>query len=182
MEEKTNTTDESCSLTFVRIGFIGRGIDQRHSFWLCEDCQTCVGFLYWSFTYFISVRLVFSSGKFTNKRQHGSDAHTRVNIQLISELKRRDLDDIVDVATRELHYRWPFVRSLRFLSDNVSVFPYLVLNCVCCVHRKGISKSALPYRRSVATWLKSSSEDVKDHIFKLAKKGLTPSKIGNYTH
>ncbi|XP_050533363.1 40S ribosomal protein S13 [Daktulosphaira vitifoliae] len=43
---------------------------------------------------------------------------------------------------------------------------------------KGISKSALPYRRSVATWLKSSAEDVKDHIFKLAKKGLTPSKIG----
>lgn len=55
-------------------------------------------------------------------------------------------------------------------------FSYIFVPCVC---RKGISKSALPYRRSVATWLKSSSEDVKDHIFKLAKKGLTPSKIGN---
>ncbi|KAK7579729.1 hypothetical protein V9T40_000358 [Parthenolecanium corni] len=43
---------------------------------------------------------------------------------------------------------------------------------------KGISKSALPYRRSVPTWLKLSPEDVKDHIFKLAKKGLSPSQIG----
>jgi len=43
---------------------------------------------------------------------------------------------------------------------------------------KGISKSALPYRRSVPTWLKQSSDDVKEHIFKLAKKGLRPSQIG----
>uniref|UniRef100_A0A8D9AP32 Small ribosomal subunit protein uS15 n=1 Tax=Cacopsylla melanoneura TaxID=428564 RepID=A0A8D9AP32_9HEMI len=43
---------------------------------------------------------------------------------------------------------------------------------------KGISKSALPYRRSVPNWLKLTSEDVKDHIFKLSKKGLTPSQIG----
>ena len=27
-------------------------------------------------------------------------------------------------------------------------------------------------------WLKLSSEDVKEQIFKLAKKGLTPSQIG----
>ena len=37
---------------------------------------------------------------------------------------------------------------------------------------KGISQSALPYRRSVPTWLKLSSGDVKEQIFKLAKKGL----------
>merc|ERR1711911_477367 len=43
---------------------------------------------------------------------------------------------------------------------------------------KGISGSALPYRRSVPTWLKLTSEDVKEQIYKLAKKGLTPSQIG----
>ncbi len=43
---------------------------------------------------------------------------------------------------------------------------------------KGISQSALPYRRTVPTWLKLTSEDVKDQIFKLSKKGLTPSQIG----
>ena len=43
---------------------------------------------------------------------------------------------------------------------------------------KGISQSALPYRRSVPTWLKLSSADVKEQIYKLAKKGLTPSQIG----
>merc|ERR1711893_555244 len=43
---------------------------------------------------------------------------------------------------------------------------------------KGISQSALPYRRSVPTWLKVTSEDVKEQIYKLAKKGLTPSQIG----
>uniref|UniRef100_A0A2K5I010 Small ribosomal subunit protein uS15 n=1 Tax=Colobus angolensis palliatus TaxID=336983 RepID=A0A2K5I010_COLAP len=37
---------------------------------------------------------------------------------------------------------------------------------------KGLSQSALPYRRSVPTWLKLTSDD------KLAKKGLTPSQIG----
>lgn len=44
--------------------------------------------------------------------------------------------------------------------------------------RKGISASALPYRRSVPTWLKLTSDDVKEQIYKLAKKGLTPSQIG----
>ncbi|KAL8609536.1 ribosomal 40S subunit protein S13 [Nucella lapillus] len=43
---------------------------------------------------------------------------------------------------------------------------------------KGISQSALPYRRSVPTWLKLSSDDVVDQIIKLAKKGLMPSQIG----
>merc|ERR1739841_10652 len=43
---------------------------------------------------------------------------------------------------------------------------------------KGISQSALPYRRSVPQWLKLTSDEVKDQIFKLAKKGLTPSQIG----
>lgn len=46
--------------------------------------------------------------------------------------------------------------------------------------RKGISQSALPYRRSVPTWLKLTPEDCKELIYKLAKKGHTPSQIGNY--
>ena len=45
-------------------------------------------------------------------------------------------------------------------------------------YRKGISQSALPYRRSVPTWLKLSGDDVQEQIYKLAKKGLTPSQIG----
>ena len=43
---------------------------------------------------------------------------------------------------------------------------------------KGLSQSALPYRRSVPTWLKTTSDEVKEHIYKLAKKGLPPSQIG----
>merc|ERR1712113_460124 len=43
---------------------------------------------------------------------------------------------------------------------------------------KGISSSAVPYRRRAPTWVKMKSEDVCDHICKLAKKGLTPSQIG----
>ena len=43
---------------------------------------------------------------------------------------------------------------------------------------KGISQSALPYRRSVPTWLKLTSEDVIEQIVRLAKKGLRPSQIG----
>jgi small subunit ribosomal protein S13e len=43
---------------------------------------------------------------------------------------------------------------------------------------KGISDSALPYRRTQPSWLKTTSEDVREQIFKFAKKGLTPSQIG----
>uniref|UniRef100_A0A0B6ZNM9 Small ribosomal subunit protein uS15 n=1 Tax=Arion vulgaris TaxID=1028688 RepID=A0A0B6ZNM9_9EUPU len=43
---------------------------------------------------------------------------------------------------------------------------------------KGISKSALPYRRSIPVWLKLPADDVEEQIYKLAKKGLTPSQIG----
>ncbi|XP_039328187.1 small ribosomal subunit protein uS15-like [Saimiri boliviensis] len=44
---------------------------------------------------------------------------------------------------------------------------------------KCLSRLALPYRcRSVPTWLKLTSDDVKEQIYKLAKKGLTPSQIG----
>ncbi|CAD7947729.1 unnamed protein product [Amoebophrya sp. A120] len=43
---------------------------------------------------------------------------------------------------------------------------------------KGISSSAMPYRRRAPTWLKMKDTEVEDHICKLAKKGLTPSQIG----
>ncbi|KAL0309033.1 UNVERIFIED_CONTAM: 40S ribosomal protein S13 [Sesamum radiatum] len=43
---------------------------------------------------------------------------------------------------------------------------------------KGISASALPYKRTPPSWLKISSQDVEDNICKFAKKGLTPSQIG----
>lgn len=45
---------------------------------------------------------------------------------------------------------------------------------------KGISQSALPYRRSVPSWQKLSVEEVKEQIYKLARKGLTPSQIGKW--
>ncbi|KAJ0054245.1 hypothetical protein Pint_00233 [Pistacia integerrima] len=55
---------------------------------------------------------------------------------------------------------------------------------------KGISSSALPYKRTSPSWLKISSGDIEhchvyslsmtvdDNICKFAKKGLTPSQIG----
>ncbi|CDS40959.1 40S ribosomal protein S13 [Echinococcus granulosus] len=45
-------------------------------------------------------------------------------------------------------------------------------------HGKGISQSTLPYRRSVPSWQKLTAEEVKEQIYKLARKGLTPSQIG----
>lgn len=43
---------------------------------------------------------------------------------------------------------------------------------------KGISRSTLPYRRSVPGWLKSTASDVEEQIERLARKGLRPSQIG----
>eukprot|EP01125_Pyxidicula_operculata_P012059 TRINITY_DN394_c0_g1_i2.p1 TRINITY_DN394_c0_g1~~TRINITY_DN394_c0_g1_i2.p1 ORF type:complete len:152 (+),score=29.60 TRINITY_DN394_c0_g1_i2:48-503(+) len=43
---------------------------------------------------------------------------------------------------------------------------------------KGISGSALPYKRTPPSWVKLTAEQVNDHVCKLAKKGLTPSQIG----
>ena len=47
-----------------------------------------------------------------------------------------------------------------------------------CARSKGISKSALPYRRTPPSWLKTSPTEVLEQVTKLAKKGLTPSQIG----
>ena len=43
---------------------------------------------------------------------------------------------------------------------------------------KGISSSALPYKRAAPSWLKTTPQEVIDQICKLAKKGLSPSQIG----
>ncbi|OXB70686.1 UNVERIFIED_CONTAM: hypothetical protein H355_015276 [Colinus virginianus] len=42
---------------------------------------------------------------------------------------------------------------------------------------KGMSASALPWRRRPPTWLKMKASDVEEHITKLAKKGQTPSQV-----
>ncbi|XP_060035182.1 small ribosomal subunit protein uS15-like [Erinaceus europaeus] len=42
---------------------------------------------------------------------------------------------------------------------------------------KGLSQSVAPYRRSVPTWLKLASDDLKEQIHEVAEKGLTPSQI-----
>lgn len=54
----------------------------------------------------------------------------------------------------------------------------MILSFLFFLFRKGISQSALPYRRTVPTWLKLTADEVKDQIYKLGKKGLTPSQIG----
>lgn len=43
---------------------------------------------------------------------------------------------------------------------------------------KGISSSAIPYSRTAPAWLKTTPDQIVDHICKLAKKGATPSQIG----
>lgn len=43
---------------------------------------------------------------------------------------------------------------------------------------KGMSSSALPYKKSPPSWLKTSSGEVEELIGKFAKKGATPSQIG----
>jgi hypothetical protein len=43
---------------------------------------------------------------------------------------------------------------------------------------KGMSASALPYKRSPPSWCKTTSAEVTDLICKLARKGMTPSSIG----
>merc|ERR1711974_22008 len=45
---------------------------------------------------------------------------------------------------------------------------------------KGISSSAMPYRRTPPSWLKVQANEVSEHIAKLARKGFTPSQIGVY--
>ena len=43
---------------------------------------------------------------------------------------------------------------------------------------KGMSSSAIPYKRTPPSWCKVTATEVQDQICKLAKKGMTPSAIG----
>jgi len=43
---------------------------------------------------------------------------------------------------------------------------------------KGVSKSALPYKRTPPTWQMKTAEEVEQLCCKLARKGLNPSQIG----
>eukprot|EP00891_Asterochloris_glomerata_P003546 jgi/Astpho2/3546/Aster-06457 len=43
---------------------------------------------------------------------------------------------------------------------------------------KGMSSSALPYKRSPPSWLKIRPEEVDEIITKMSRKGMTPSMIG----
>merc|ERR1711981_1111711 len=43
---------------------------------------------------------------------------------------------------------------------------------------KGISSSAIPFKRTAPGWLKTSAAEVSEQVCRLAKKGLTPSQIG----
>eukprot|EP01003_Olkasia_polycarbonata_P007223 NODE_819_length_688_cov_433.730829_g749_i0.p1 GENE.NODE_819_length_688_cov_433.730829_g749_i0~~NODE_819_length_688_cov_433.730829_g749_i0.p1 ORF type:complete len:152 (-),score=16.96 NODE_819_length_688_cov_433.730829_g749_i0:129-584(-) len=43
---------------------------------------------------------------------------------------------------------------------------------------KGMSHSAVPYRRTPPSWLKPTSREVVDMVCKLSKKGVSPSAIG----
>ena len=43
---------------------------------------------------------------------------------------------------------------------------------------KGISKSSVPYKKSAPRWMSVNSEEIKDKIAFLAKKGYFPSQIG----
>lgn len=58
------------------------------------------------------------------------------------------------------------------------LFSSLVTSPDCFDHRKGISRSSLPYRRTPPAWCRVESDSVKQEIVKFAKKGLTPSQIG----
>eukprot|EP01071_Lankesteria_metandrocarpae_P000827 Lankesteria_metandrocarpae@DN1114_c0_g1_i1.p1 len=43
---------------------------------------------------------------------------------------------------------------------------------------KGISRSALPYKRKAPSWFTAQPSTIEDMVISLAKKGMTPSQIG----
>jgi small subunit ribosomal protein S13e len=45
---------------------------------------------------------------------------------------------------------------------------------------KGIAGRSLPYKRTPASWVKTTAAEVEEICCKLAKKGLSPSQIGTH--
>jgi small subunit ribosomal protein S13e len=43
---------------------------------------------------------------------------------------------------------------------------------------KGMSASAIPYKRTAPSWLKKDAKEVEEDVCKMAKKGIKPSTIG----
>ena len=43
---------------------------------------------------------------------------------------------------------------------------------------KGIARRCLPYRKAAPSWIDISSNDLVEQIYKMAKKGASPSQIG----
>ena len=43
---------------------------------------------------------------------------------------------------------------------------------------KGLSDSAIPYKRSAASWFKTTTQEINKEVCSLATKGMTPSQIG----
>lgn len=85
----------------------------------------------------------------------------------------------------QLHHPYLLLTPTLLLSKNGSVstarthtdIPVLMLSSMHS-KGKGMSASALPYRRSQPSWSKATPEEVCDQIFKLARRGLSPSQIG----
>jgi hypothetical protein len=93
------------------------------------------------------------------------------------------------VVRRDRNFLYSLYRQIFYYGPVLESHTYITLcRALCCqtstimgrMHapRKGLSQSLLPYRHSVPMWLKLTSDDLKDQIYKLAKKGLTPSQIG----
>ena len=69
------------------------------------------------------------------------------------------------------------VRAVVFVHDPCAVFAFLIV-AFAPMDRKGISKSAKPYRRTPRKWFKKTAEELEEHVCKLSKKGFLPSQIG----
>lgn len=50
--------------------------------------------------------------------------------------------------------------------------------CASARFSKGISASAIPYKKTPPSWQRIEPEKVEEQVCKLARKGLTPSQIG----
>jgi hypothetical protein len=80
-----------------------------------------------------------------------------------------------------LPFVWPHAPAAPQRACSFSLRPCirpLTTAALAWPRRKGMSASAIPYRRAAPGWLKREASDVCDQICKLAKKGLTPSQIG----
>ena len=47
---------------------------------------------------------------------------------------------------------------------------------------KGMADSALPYKRTPPSWLKTPAKEVTEEVEKLAKKGMMPSQVRSPAH